>query len=70
MWNEYDHTYEERAEFFKQLIQQLEDENIQLRSENEMLSKQLEECLNLLGHPRNPEDAYREDFTPNDLTFN
>lgn len=35
-----------------------------------MLSKQLEECLNLLGRPRNPEDAYREDFTPNDLTFN
>lgn len=35
-----------------------------------MLSKQLEEYLILLGRPRNPEDAYREDFTPNNLTFN
>ena len=70
MWNEYDHTHEERAEFFKAIIWQLEDENIQLRNENEMLSKRLEECLDLLGRPRNPEDAYREDFTPNDLTFN
>lgn len=70
MWNEYEHTYEERAEFFKQLILQLEDENTKLKNENEMLSKQLEEYLNLLGCPRNPEDAYREDFTPNDLTFN
>ena len=57
MWNEYEHTPEERAEFFKALIQQLEKENEELRLENEQL------CLQLYCYARNPEDAYREDFT-------
>ena len=56
MWNEYEHTSEERAEFFKKLIHQLEDEIVELKNENYHLRAELRNCI------RNPEDAYREDF--------
>ena len=56
MWNESEYTYEERAEFFKTLVYQLEEENEELRKENEELRLKL-------SYHRNPEDAYREDFT-------
>ena len=62
MWNEYEHTYEERAKYFKQLILDLEKENQRLMEENLMLRTELTELQSIILH-RNPEDAYREDFT-------
>lgn len=56
MWNENEHTYEERSEYFKALVLQLEQQVEELTKENDKLRAQL--CYN-----RNPEDSYRENFS-------
>ena len=62
MWNEYEHTYEERAEYFKKLILDLEKQNQELIEENYILQTKLIELQESISMHRNPEDAYREDF--------